>query len=555
MATSGLFQGLNEAYDSYRSRQETMRQQDLQDEESEHTRLKRKQEQEDREYGLSRRPFEERTAELQQTGLEQDVEQGDYQKTLRSGQEEAERLQREQLEQSLEQSKAMHQEWLDNQESRKKLNTMAINKAKLDLDNANISYDMNKITLNAQQGAQKYRSWKNEFLSGGSMDDLVKKFNSDEDDTNNIKNVTGNDDGGWEVEFENGRVEKFANRDAVSEHLEFMSDPAFHQTYLLNQRKLANDLSIAAAKAAADAQTNLLPYKKDWQSNTVKGSDRFYGKIKQGLVDFGEPGAAGVAGAVRSLVDQIGALSGYQLVNSEVVDRVSRYADSMLLLDKVELRKRAKEIFEKMPDDQANFPPARFPNGKPDDDDPEYEIAMRELVFKDMDEQVNNLSQTVLRDYFAYNPDDGSARLRPGAGSKGTGDNKITTAGLERDKTSAASVADEKGLAPPLKRTKGKTQAPTQENPMTVSKFLITAIANMGNQGSAFKKETAGQEPRLNQKNRRKLEVAAEKAYDSTFPTLSTSQKQAWLDQYGKFLSKKTLAEAKKQAKKKVALR
>jgi hypothetical protein len=411
---------------------------------------------------------------------------------------------------------------------------------------------MKEISGRAAESAENYRKMGKKFESGGTIEQLVEDFNSDKDKNNDIKHVKEDGEGGWEVQFENGSVIPFKDRDAVALHIERMADPAFNQAYLLGQLKLDNDLKIAAAEAAADAQTDMLPFMKDWQNNTYKATDRAFGKIKEGLVDFGEPGASSVSSAVNSIVNEVGATSRYKFINAEVTDRTIRYAKSMLEMNPEVLRKNAEKTLERMEDNNANFPPEEFPNGKPDEDDPQYKEVIKNLVFKDRDEQIENLRIRVLKDYFAMGEDGPHNRENAGSKGDGTEGNKTTDAGLKRTGTEETGMKPRDNRAEMVVDNSGsasnKTDAPTPKDPMGVAEYTVRIMSHMGQQGSAFaeKPPETGVEPRLNQKQKRKIKATAEHSLATSYKGLNDDQKVSWLNQYGKWLSKPKLNAAKR---------
>ncbi len=522
----GILQGLNEAYDSYRQREREIQQETDMQTEREALARQREREEEAYQYGLSRRPFEEQRAQVQferdQLGLDRETYEFDEYKADEAERRKALATQREALEQQLK--------------------------------NAQQTYNMNEIKLNAAKGAVKIRRWKNEFMR--NMDDkdavqtLMENFNSDDDDDNNISAVEDRDEGGWTVRYENGEVQQFDSRQDIELYLEQLADPEFHQNYML-QMRINNAKLVASAKTQkeSDLKAERLEAQR-WRQATLANTDRVFGdRIKEGIVSFGEQGARDVASAVRGIVDSVGAATQYGRVKSAVVDDISRLANTMLTFDPKVLDQRARKVFEELPDTPEFFDPQRFPEGKPDEKDPEYQVALKNLKMADMEKQLQALETEVIRRYARLNPTTGDVTPKADVLSQGEGDDQITDIGLVRPGTEepmAAELAgapEDKGLAP--RPEPEKPAAPTREEPMALGKFLKTVITNIGNKGSAFDPDGPTVEKgELNQKQRRNIERTAEKAYDDNFDSLNPTQKIGWLRQYGKFLSSSTYREA-----------
>lgn len=511
MSDTGLFRGLNEAYQSFRDREADIRRERIEDEELQYQRDMREREQEDYEYGLSRRPIRERAEEagvrMQEVGLEQ--------------------------------AELNLDEWKKNTKYRADMNDMMFKKAKLDLDNAGIQYDLNKINQRAALGAEKYRGWKKQFMQGGTIKDLVDNFNSDDDDTNNIANVTGSAEEGWDVEFENGEVMTFADRMAVANHLELMADPQYHQTYMLNMLKARADLAAATAGTAEDNRQFMFKQQQEWDKNTYKSTDRLFGKIKEGLVDFGEPGQAAVASAINAVVNEIGAANGYQLVHAAVVDDVARMAETQLDFDPASMRKAAEKLYDAMPETD-------FPGGeKPDKGDDGYESAIQNLMTRDALGQIRQFRQEIMPKYFMVNSQTGQLMTRQNALSAGTDGNTITDLGLERPGTGDSG---EMPAPEPAGPEPGMGTQPMQRDVMPVERETTGATITLTPSSMvAEKREEYGLEGK---RGRRKKPTAAQKKriaqdFDLTFGSLNPAQQKAWFKEFGKHLDSRRVALAK----------
>ena len=125
---------------------------------------------------MSRRPFNEKTADLQQ----QNAEMGLKRSTL-----------------GLQQETDTYKEWQANTLQRAEQNKLALDTAKQQLKAAGLTLNEAEIDLKAKKGAEKYNQWTNEWLQGESIETLTKKFNTDQDYSNNIHSTTGDEASGW----------------------------------------------------------------------------------------------------------------------------------------------------------------------------------------------------------------------------------------------------------------------------------------------------------------------------------------------------------------------
>ncbi len=530
----GLFQGLNEAYDSYRGRER-----DIEDK--------------------KRREFVDEQAktraEREGVKFDRESEQYEYNVGLRTQTERATTLAIEGAERTATMDEQKLLEFMEPKEieNRKIERTQRLETAKLNAKKAGLQFNDAQILHRANVGAEKYRQWKTEWMSGGTIEKLVQNFNNDRDengkliDSNDIKNVIGDETKGWLVEFENGETKTFKDRNAVAIHLENMADPTFHQEYLLGQLKIEADTAIAVSKAKALLKENMLPRQKQWDLQTDKAVKKLYATIfKEGFIEFGDEGAKQLQSIVASIADDIGAASEYKLVHSNVFERIGSLAMYMVDTDPESMRRKAEELYKARP-------PSEFADGvKPDEDAPEYDDIIKNMMYDATSLQMENLKVKVVNDLLMARKGGGFIVKKQ---EKPSGDT-VTKEGLRRntDETLSDQVAtsDDAGLperTPETVVTEGKKQPfPTIEKPMPVTQFLANVVMNMGKQGSAFAESeppTTAKEQKLSQKARRKLEAAAEKALNTNYKDFTPEQKVKWLNDYGKkFLPAKVYQQA-----------
>jgi len=367
MASYGLFRGLNEAYGSYREREREIEDKNRRMQQDEYQRKEQDRRDEEYKYGVSRRGAKE-----QAEGL-----------ALKTG------------ELQYKQAETTYTEFVANTANRARKNKLDLDKAELEARRAGLMFDKTDIELRAAKGAEKYNQWTNEWLQGGTMEDIVKKFNSDDDDTNNIKSVTGNEEKGWDVTMENGRTLRFDDRDAVSIHLQSMGDPNFHQTYLLQMEAQKAALAKALDKAGKKSVDTLSKEKKQWEDmtrNQVK--DYFTESIKESIVSLGSEGARDIAGDVRAVVDSIGASSEYGMVNSDVTRVANQMAKRMLVKEPAERRRMAEEKLEA--DRKAGA-------AIPEPDDEGYELILNRQMAKDYDQAYDQYKRAVYTKFASLN--------------------------------------------------------------------------------------------------------------------------------------------------------
>lgn len=367
----GLFQGLNEAYDAYRQRESEIAAEEQAAIDEERAAQLFEQQQEEYEYGVSQRPLEERArlagVEAQEIAVKSARQQYDEMMTpaaieqrRRTAELELEALEREGR-QGLRQ-----EEW-------------------------------DKIKDRAVKGAEKYRDWKQKFMRGQmSMEQLVQAFNTDDDESNNITNVTGDENTGWTVRYQDGQTQTFDDKYAVAIELESMADPSFHQQYLLQVKKDQAALDVAIAKAKGDTPADLLPFQKQWETNTFKAIDRLKGSIiKEGIVDFGTEGNRRIANQMSAIVNEIGAAARYQgVTNAEVVARLDSMMQSDTDLNPETVRQRAVELHDAMNDEQ-------LVGGKAEEGTPEYDAQIARIMEADVQAQLNQLKTRMGSTYFA----------------------------------------------------------------------------------------------------------------------------------------------------------
>lgn len=369
MSGYGLFRGLNEAYGAYREREREIEDKNRRMFADEQARKEAARREEEYEYGISRRKSKEEAEDL----------------ALRTG-----RLQYKQAE-------TTYNEFVANTADRAKKNKLDLQKAENEARRSGLMYDKAEIELKAAKSAEKYNQWTNDWLQGGTMEDVVKKFNSDDDDTNNIKTVTGNEEKGWHVVMENGREMHFKDRDAVAIHLQSMADKNFHQTYLLQVEAQKAALQKAIDTGAKKTADQTSKDKKQWEDMTrMQVKDYFTESIKESIVSLGSEGARDIAGDVRAVVDSIGASSGYGMVNSDVTRVANQMAKRMLVKEPAERRRMAEERLEAARKAGADIP---------EEGDQNYEEVLNRQMAKDYDRAYDQYKRAVYTKFASINAD------------------------------------------------------------------------------------------------------------------------------------------------------
>jgi hypothetical protein len=521
----GLFQGLNEAYDQYRNRElEIEREEDRETErkalgrERERDEQLYEQQQEAYQYGLSKRPMQEELEELQLKGARR----------------------------SEAQSQLEYNEFSSDEARAQRAATAKLNLEALKQDKTIRALQISDARMNekAKKGAEKYRSWKEEFMTTGDIDKLVEEFNNDGDDSNNIAygGVTGNEKDGWNVTFENGQTQFFEDRNAVGIHLESMADPSFHQTYLLQMESQKASLAAAIEKAAKKTPDTLFKEKKEWEAQSTKITDRLKGTIiKSGIVDFGEDGNKEIAALLGSVMDQVGAASGYKLIAKEVGVRANNILNASTDLKPENVRKRAIEKYESLPEDRH----IEINGQKFDDDDPRYEEAINRIMYADITSQIKQFERDVKNSYFSLDEESGEAVLKKQ--NYGVAQDEGTSipvpeapAPAEPARSSAVEAAasedlvDEKSVVDP-KFTGLNT--PTQLKHLRKQKQKLEYQQLTKKQARDFAKEHAS---KLGFNYRGKFTVAIKKKiakdYRDNFDSLSLKDKEAWLTHFARGL-------------------
>lgn len=365
----GLYQGLNEAYKSYRSRERDIEDErrrafedELREEANQRARATESRAAETYQYGVSRRPIQEQAQELQ-----------------------------------LEQAQLSLDEWKQNAPLRAEQNQLALQQAQQELKLAGININNAEIANRAAKGAEKYRQWGREWMSGGTMEDLVKKFNSDDDDSNNVRNVRGNEKTGWEVEMENGERMFFADRDQVGIHIESHADPAFYQRYLLQMEAQKASLAEAVRKGSKKTADTVSKERQQWEQMTVKQVDRFFAKsISEGIIDFGTAGSRDMAGDVRATVDAIGMQTGYGVLNSDVTRVANQMAKTMLIKEPEEREMKAREFLETQREAGYDIP---------DEDSKEYQQMLDRRMAEDYDMLYDQYQRAVFDRFLQFGPE------------------------------------------------------------------------------------------------------------------------------------------------------
>lgn len=536
MASYGLYQGLNEAYDSFRGRESDIEAES--DREAaritEAERQRRATEQ--YEYGLSRRPIREEAEDLGLAAAKREGKVGEQTAT----------------------------EFLDptNVEARK---TAVVNQGKLltqQLESSGIKLDQAKLDQKAATARRKFQGWSEAWNTGNmTMEQLKEAFNTDDNIANDIGDVTKKGDG-WVVEFKSGESMEFANRRAVTLHLQEQSNPEFLQTMLLNEMKSKGDLA-AKMRELNDASTKEMNARGDkWIKNSKAEIQATYGRIfPNGVVDFGVEGDSELARDVRAMTNSVGRMFGYdvgKITPSEVAREIGNIADKVMDTNPEVRRQRAAEIIDQMGDENFDDP-KQFPNGRPSADDDEYKSLMKTLMYEQARDDFNTLEEEVYSRFGVMNSTTGDVsgrESRPKTSAAGD-EPEITKVGLgERGTTDTGGVFDAKtpevGVAPPAEAGLAKRELPphpTMDNPMGIAQYSAYIIKHMmsGEPGPAFSEALpANKDPMpINQKAKRKLAEAADKAYNTNYQKFSEDEKVTWLNEYGKkFMSKKLYQKA-----------
>jgi len=424
----GIMRGLNEAYGSYRDREREIEDKGRRALVDERLEKEGARQEEEYQYGISQRGRQERAADIA-------IEGADI---------------------NLQQAKGTYNEWVADTANRATINKQALEKAKLDLRASGLNLDDAELTVKAKKGADKYNQWTRDWLQGETMEDVVSKFNNDEDDSNNIKTVTGSEEKGWDVVMENGREIRFDDRDQVAIHLQSMADPNFHQTYLLQMEAQKASIAAAITKAGKKSVDQTSKDKNTWENMSVKQVDRFFTEsIKESIVSLGSEGQRKLAGDVRAVVDSIGAASSYSMVNSDVVRVANNMAETMLVQDPGDRRRMAEEFLQTKRDAGEAIP---------EEGDDNYEIVLERQMAEDYDRAYDNYKRAVYTKFFKQDKDGNlSARdynqvadaARQADPERDNAGDTISTAGLERP-----------GTVEKLAEPGGSTSAPVMDPAM-----------------------------------------------------------------------------------------
>ena len=540
MAQYGLYQGLNEAYDSFRGRQRDIEAESDREAARITEAERQRRETETYEYGLSRRPMQEEATTL---ALEDARRQG------KVGEQES-------------------KEFLD-QTNIDARTTAVVNQGKLltqQLETSGMKLDQAKLDQKAATARRKFQGWSEAWNTGNmTMEQLKEAFNTDDNVANDIGPVTKKGDG-WVVEFKSGEIMEFANRRAVTQHLQEQSSPEFLQTMLLNELKEKADLAAKMHELDKDATKDLNDLGDKWIKNSKTEIQATYGRIfPNGVIDFGEEGDKQLAQAVRAMTGRIGRAYGYdvsKITPAEVAQEIGNIAEKVMDTNPETRRKRAAEIIAAMGDENFDDP-NQFPNGRPDEGDPEYESLMKHLMFEQAQSDLKALESEVYSRFAVMNKQTGEVKAREKPKTGGADDEpQVSKVGLRERSPSGGrtpggiteprpaateeplpDAVDGAGLA-----ERELLPRPTADNPMNISQYIGNVILHMGKPGSAFAdplpKGTGGP-PKINQKAKRKLAAASEKAYNGPYQKFSETEKVKWLNEWGnKFLPKKVFQQA-----------
>lgn len=501
MASYGLYQGLNEAYDNFRQREREIEAKGDREaaREAEAVRAEREgilfeQGQEEYRYGVDQRPMQERATKTAVESAELDY------KT----------------------SKQKYDEFMTPEAKAQRVKTaeLELNALKNSETIAKLQIDDAQMRKRAAEGAEKYRKWKLKFMGDGDAEALKNAFNSDEDEANDIERIDGSEEEGWTVHFENLGTMKFADRNEVGIHLESMADPVFHQKYLLQNEAEKAALATAIAKHKDKSADTLSAEKKTWETQSQKITDRLYGKVvPEGFIDFGEEGNRKIAVMVGSIIDQVGGASKYNLHAKEVGLRVQTLLEASTDMKEEAVRRRAEEKYDAIP-------AASFPKGvKPDKGDPGYEDFLKGLMYKDVSSQIAGLERRVMASYFKgdpNNPDGFSVRENPPA----------ITESAEGASTSAGDVLPKPDL-PAVDATQKTRDYASEWKPTEKEQRDMDAMLKNRQQRYGIKTRKGTEKPKDVTAKQKK---AITKDYQVSFYKMSPAMQKAWFDQFGPYL-------------------
>lgn len=539
----GLWQGLNRGYDSFHQRNR-----DREDDarvafEDEQARIRAERESEAHAYGLTRRANQERQDEQQVRANDQAYKAGQI---------------------GIEQSQGTLDEWKKNTNLREETNLTNLNVLKQQLKNAGITYDSAKIELEAKQSAKKYHEWNNYWNSGGTVEGLIKRFNSDKDSDgnpikdNDILSVTGDEIKGWQVTFDNGQVIPFKNRGEVSSHIQSMGDQNFNQQLLLQREAQEAALAAAIAKSASTQSTLDSTARKNYEKQTDTNTQRYFTEsIKEGLVSFGSEGSRDMAGDVRSVVDKIGLQGGHaNMINSDVSRVAVQLAKTWLVKEPSERKRRAEEYLDKRRKEGVDIPKKgddgyqkRLDLQMEGDYMQDYEIYQKKVFNHFL--QLGKDGEPIIRGY-SHLVTEPEQTDDPNAG------NTITTEGLQRSSAeSGASTTNAPGL--PVKDTADVAASedaygiPDREEipDDSIASQQVAALTGRNKeryeareakkldekQGNDYKKEVA---LKLGFKPSRRLTANTKKKlrnyYKKSFKSLPLNEKKWWMRHFSKSL-------------------
>lgn len=482
---------------------------------------------------------------------ERAAEAADYGISRRGFNEETQQTQHEAAKLGLEQNTATFNEWKANTVSRNQKNKLELDTLRQQLKASGLTLDEAEIDLKAKQGAEKYNQWTNQWLQGEDIDTLVKKFNTDDDGSNDIHAATGDEASGWEVTFKNpdgspGRKMKFADRDQVAIHLQSMADPNFHQTYLLQMEAQKASTAAAVAKAATKTADTVSKEKTTWENMTRQQvKDYFTESIKESIVSLGSEGSRDMAGDVRAVVDSIGAGSQYGLINSDVTRIANQMAKTMLVKEPAERKAKASAFLEKQRDEGVTIP---------DEDSDEYANLLDRQMAADYDESYDIYKRAVYSKLFYANGDGSLGMVDPtkiadyaraaDPGRDAAGDT-ITTAGLERTPEAAEAqpapveVADA-GLPP---RTNRAEQVPPPDVAAQESTFVLTPESMVKSKRAEYGLKQGGARTPPKASKAQKKRIGND--FDANFAGMSKQNQGAWFREFGRHLSNSQQARAK----------
>lgn len=519
----GLFRGLNEAYNAYRSRESDIQAEEQRNKEQAYRDEQRQRETEEYEYQKGLRPMQEESMKL---GL-------DTQRT-----------------QAKDTEMSFKEKWDPAAVERRKQAAIMENK-RLALDLQKSGIQLNEVQF--AQDERKLRTYYDDLArkweKGMSLDELVRSFNEEDDiESNNIKEAKKQADGSYTVAYEDGRTETYEDRDDVLKTLYMMGDTAFAKNVLLTESK--NRATLAAK--LADLQNDTV---KDFNARGQKFSDdaraevqALYGKIfPNGLVDFGEEGNKALSGEIRSLAMTLGRLYGYDLTKTsaaELVTAIGREAERTMDTSPETREKRALERYEVLgvPDVQDLLGDDSI-DSVPKKGDPLYEALIKQLKYEQAQGDVNALRDAVYRKFAIV---DGQGQLLPKqtlGSDQGKSEGTIPSAGLDGSGPTGPEGGDPTALGEAVNLIEGGGKTPVSKGQMGRDSAEKAQAEHQKKQGVLTMQQQKREQYGIKTDRRgnlKKVTAAQKKKINQDFDTflkMPPEQQAKWYEIYGKHLT------------------